>query len=89
MTRQLELFHVQEAYARAQEPLTNEKLYESVAAIAGIPKDALNEQSEIGRAKVKRSKLKRTIRSPAKFAQLASAGKGRRKAGSMAANREE
>lgn len=62
MSSQLELFHVQEAYAKADKPLSNEELYDSVAELAGIPKSALNEQSEIGKAKVKRSKLKRQIR---------------------------
>ena len=62
MSSQLELFHVQEAYSRAQKPLSNEELYESVAEIAGIPQSALSEQSEIGKARVKRSKLKRKIR---------------------------
>lgn len=60
MSSQLELFHVQEAYAKADKPLSNEELYDSVAELAGIPKSALNEQSEIGKAKVKRSKLKKT-----------------------------
>ncbi|EBA5566520.1 site-specific DNA-methyltransferase, partial [Salmonella enterica] len=54
MSSQLELFHVQEAYAKADKPLSNEELYDSVAELAGIPKSALNEQSEIGKAKVKR-----------------------------------
>lgn len=62
MSSQLELFHVQEAYAKADKPLSNEELYDSVAELAGIPKSALNEQSEIGKAKIKRSKLKRQIR---------------------------
>lgn len=62
MSNQLELFHVQEAYSRAEKPLSNEELYESVADIARIPRSELNEQSEIGKAGTKRSKLKRKIR---------------------------
>ncbi|MEM0550399.1 MULTISPECIES: site-specific DNA-methyltransferase [Aeromonas] len=59
---QLELFHVEQAYANAAGPLTNEKLYGAVADIAGIPKSMLDEKSEIGQAKALRSKLKRKIR---------------------------
>ncbi|WP_387691617.1 hypothetical protein [Photorhabdus sp. RM71S] len=35
---------------RADKPLSNEELYDSVAELAGIPKSALDEQSEIGKA---------------------------------------
>ncbi|RAI99301.1 site-specific DNA-methyltransferase (cytosine-N4-specific) [Aeromonas salmonicida] len=59
---QLDLFHVQEAYAKADRPLSNTELYDSVAELAGIPRGALEEKSEIGEGKAKHSKLKRQIR---------------------------
>lgn len=62
MTRQLDLFHIQRAYTRAEGPLSNEQLYARVAEAAGIPESALDEKSEIGRAKARHSPLKRKIR---------------------------
>lgn len=59
---QLNLFDVEEAYARAERPLSNKELYASVAEIAGIPMRALEEVSEIGQSGAKCSKLKRQIR---------------------------
>ncbi|MND28122.1 Modification methylase PvuII [compost metagenome] len=59
---QLELVHVEQAYANAGGPLENEALYTSVANIAGIPQHALDEKSEIGHAGTLRSKIKRKIR---------------------------
>lgn len=59
---QLDLFHVQRAYANADGPLSNDELYQSVASLAGIAPTALNEQSAIGVAQSKRSKIKRKIR---------------------------
>nr|WP_264180111.1 hypothetical protein [Enterobacter cloacae] len=62
MSSQLELFHVQEAYAKADKPLSNEEALRFGGRARWNPESALNEQSEIGKAKVKRSKLKRQIR---------------------------
>ncbi|MDQ2077551.1 site-specific DNA-methyltransferase [Marinimicrobium sp. ABcell2] len=62
MSNQLDLFHVQRAYSLAQGPLSNDQLYQSVAEAAGLASDALNQRCEIGRAKAKRSPLKRKIR---------------------------
>jgi len=59
---QLSLFHVQAAYAAADRPLTNDELYESVGKRAGISKEEMESTDEIGVAKSKRSKIKRTIR---------------------------
>lgn len=59
---QLTLFHVEQAYASADKPLTNDALYKSVIKIAGIPEDKLNAKAEIGQSKAKHSPLKRKIR---------------------------
>lgn len=59
---QLTLFHVEQAYASADKPLTNGALYKSVIKIAGIPEDKLNAKAEIGQSKAKHSPLKRKIR---------------------------
>lgn len=59
---QIDLFHVQKAYESAGKPMTNDELYDSVAQLAGIPRAALDERSEVGSAKTPRSKLKRKIR---------------------------
>ncbi|WP_145482078.1 site-specific DNA-methyltransferase [Yersinia aldovae] len=60
--QQLDLFHVQEAYTRAAEPLSNQELYKIVASMTNISESELNERAEIGLAKDKHSKIKRKIR---------------------------
>lgn len=62
MRYQLTLFHVQEAYEKANGPLDNNDMYKAVAKIAGIGDDELNEKTEIGKSKAKRSTIKRQIR---------------------------
>ncbi|WP_285333964.1 hypothetical protein [Vibrio parahaemolyticus] len=62
MQGQLELFHVEEAYAQADGPMTNAELYAKVASIAGLSEAEINTKAEIGKAKAQHSPIKRKIR---------------------------
>ena len=62
MQGQLELFHVEEAYAQADGPMTNAELYAKVASIAGLSEAEINSKAEIGKAKAQHSPIKRKIR---------------------------
>lgn len=62
MSNALELGLVKTIYEEFGGNISNEELYERVAAKAGISSDVLNQLSEVGEAKTKHSLVKRKIR---------------------------
>lgn len=59
---QIDMFHVQQAYAEQGGTLTNEQLYAEVSKLSGVPADKLNAKQAIGKSGTPRSPLKRKIR---------------------------
>ncbi|MGU5865343.1 winged helix-turn-helix domain-containing protein [Aeromonas caviae] len=62
MSNALELGLVKTIYEEFGGNISNEELYERVAAKAGISSDVLNQLSEVGEAKTRHSLVKRKIR---------------------------
>lgn len=60
--KQLELFHVHQAYQSAGGPMDNEELYRRVQELAGIDQSQMDAKQPIGTSGTRRSPLKRRVR---------------------------